>query len=152
MAESEKQERGTGTDTKGDPARVQPYGDEPLAETTQVQPESYHLPGAPLETQADREAREAKEAEPVVDPEVPEPAEYAGVDTRSPDANLATRSNIASDGPGTVGYVGSLGSLDEESREIAEDVIAAQREDVEGDGGEQRANVNPGARVEAHED
>jgi len=30
------------------------------------------------------------------------PPEYDGIDTRTPEANLATRSNIVSDGPGTV--------------------------------------------------
>lgn len=39
-------------------------------------------------------------------PTVPGPLtvpEYAGIDTRSPTANLATRSNIVADGPGTCG-------------------------------------------------
>lgn len=40
----------------------------------------------------------AADEQPVV---IPLP-EYDGIDTRTPQANLATRSNIVSDGPGTV--------------------------------------------------
>jgi hypothetical protein len=76
-------------------------GDAPVV-SEQVSVTAVHVPGAALETVADKEAREAKAAEAVADPEVPVPAEYAGIDTRTPEGNLATRSNIVADGPGTV--------------------------------------------------
>lgn len=79
-------------------------GDEPLAEATWAL-NAHLVPGSPVETQADADARVAVEAERLTYPDTtpPEPLEYSGIDTTSPEANLATRSNIVSDGsPGTV--------------------------------------------------
>lgn len=42
--------------------------------------------------------------EPVIPYGTFTPGETADVDTRSPESVLATRTNIVSDGPGTVGY------------------------------------------------
>ena len=72
-----------------------------VVETTLVRYE-HHLPGAPLETREQREAREAFADHKLAD-SLPEPAvEYDGIDTREPHLNLATRSNIVPAGPGSV--------------------------------------------------
>jgi hypothetical protein len=76
------------------------YADAPLAVATEVT--TRHLvPGAAVETVADRVANEALRAEPVAATEVPETPLI--IETATPAANLATRSNIVPDGPGTVG-------------------------------------------------
>src|SRR4051812_14746743 len=67
----------------------------------------WRVRGAGGETVGARDNRLLVASEPYADPAVPTPAEYDGIDTRTPEANLATRSNIVSDGPGTVGHVGS---------------------------------------------
>lgn len=81
---------------------------EPLAESSIVNTTPVHIPGMPLETVADREARLAVEAEKAdhVDtrPEVvADPRDLLATDTRTPRANLATRSNIVPAGPGSAG-------------------------------------------------
>jgi hypothetical protein len=60
-----------------------------------------HIPGAPLETEADRVANAAKALEPVAETRAYEHiTEYrvGEVIASSPEANLASRSNIVSDG------------------------------------------------------
>lgn len=69
-------------------------------ETLDLETSTWHKPGSPVETTADREARETVAAEPVLDTEVPAPPVVP--DTRSPAVNLATRDNIVPSGPGTV--------------------------------------------------
>lgn len=76
---------------------------EEVVETTQVVV-AHHVPGAPLETAADRAAREAVAAEPKGEDYR---YEASTPDTTSAEANLASRDNIVSDGPGTVGALGS---------------------------------------------
>lgn len=59
------------------------------------------VPGAAVESGADKVANDAVRAEPQADtlPVQPDPV----IDTRSALLNLATRDNIVADGPGTVG-------------------------------------------------
>lgn len=81
---------------------------EPLAESSIVNTTPVHIPGMPLETVADRENRLAVEAEKAdhVDTRsevVADPREVLATDTRTPRANLATRSNIVPAGPGSAG-------------------------------------------------
>lgn len=69
-----------------DPAQV--------AQSTQIVT-VHHNPGSPLATQSDLDASAAYQAE-IADAEDTRvvPVEYDGIDTRTPDANYATRSNI----------------------------------------------------------
>lgn len=60
-----------------------------------------HKPGDAFVTAADQAALEAKQAEPVVVLDIYEAPLV--LPTATPEANLAARSNIVSDGPGTVG-------------------------------------------------
>ena len=73
-------------------------------ETALVEPSvattSHLVPGAPVETVADKQANDKVRAVEPVDPKVPVP--QSDIDTSSPAANLASRSNIVADGPGTV--------------------------------------------------
>ena len=62
---------------------------------------SHRRPGAAFESEEDRIAREALAAEPVLDTK-PFPHTGEPPDARSPEANLASRSNIVASGPGTV--------------------------------------------------
>jgi hypothetical protein len=71
---------------------------EPLVESSIVNSVPVHVPGMALETASDREAREQFEADkeasdPGLDP-LSLVVEYDGIDTRNPDANYETRSNI----------------------------------------------------------
>lgn len=58
------------------------------------------VPGAAVESAADKAANDEVRAEPAAAtaPEQPDPV----IDTRDPVANLASRGNIIADGPGTV--------------------------------------------------
>lgn len=81
---------------------------DPLAESNLVTGAPVHIPGMPLETVADRDARLAVEAEKEnhVDTsnlDERDPRDLLATDTRSPRANLATRSNIVPAGPGSAG-------------------------------------------------
>lgn len=78
---------------------------DPIVEETLVEQPPYRLPGAPVASQADVEALAERQEEAAA---LPQPAaldvpEYDGVVTTDPKANLASRSNIVADGPGTVG-------------------------------------------------
>lgn len=69
-----------------------PTGDAPLAEVTPVTTVVHH-PGQPLVTQADAD-RQVDDLLLKSDGAA-HVAEYDGIDTRSPEANLATRSNVS---------------------------------------------------------
>lgn len=75
--------------------------DPALVETLDLETATWHKPGSPVETTADREAREALAEEPVLETQ-PEPHDGIPPDTRDPVANLASRDNIVPSGPGSV--------------------------------------------------
>lgn len=74
-----------------DPAQV---------ETLDLQTSTWHKPGAPVETTADREARGLLAEDRVLET-VPAPI-VGPPETHTPAANLASRDNIVPSGPGTV--------------------------------------------------
>lgn len=82
--------------------------DDPQAVPPEQHDEAPEQPAQEEGSPSDTEASEAfhAEAEDHVDTYVA-PREYEGIDTRTPEGNLASRSNIVTDGPGTTGYVGS---------------------------------------------
>lgn len=75
------------------------YADQPMVEALQVT-STWHVPGAALESVADRVANEIVRAEPSVDTLVP--VGQRDIATAHPYENLMSRNNIVPSGPGSV--------------------------------------------------